>query len=302
MKLIPPTRKTVPAGFSVFKAGDNPEVFLYIESGELAALVEGNENSKNLFTAKSGDLIGVPSLLEKQPLPYSLQAIEETTYLEIDEECLASVLKSTPVWLLAAIRQTTQQTKKAKKSSSFICPGDTTKALSAFLLQKAEISKAQGESPIFENYLALLKECAWLTRIPLTALKEELFSLERKRLVLIHENELGIQEPLLLQALVEYHTAIEQGKEYPPFHFNLVEKRAIHCVSRQGENVQFTESTWLEILQSNDKFATISEVKRLEQLSLLKRTDTTHLRPNSKQINKYLLCFEYEKEIKGVAL
>ena len=101
MKTIPPIRKNVPAGFSVFKAGENPEVFLYLESGELAALVKSNGKDKELFKIQPGELIGLPSLLEKQAFAYDIVATRDSSYLEIDEECLASTLKSTPVWLVA---------------------------------------------------------------------------------------------------------------------------------------------------------------------------------------------------------
>lgn len=298
MKTIPPIRKNVPAGFSVFKAGENPEVFLYLESGELAALVKSNGKDKELFKIQPDELIGLPSLLEKQAFAYDIVATRDSSYLEIDEECLASTLKSTPVWLLAGIRQINQQIKKAKSASLNIKSTNVSKVLASFLYSKAKLCSIQNQTPIFENYNILLKECAWISRIPFQVLKDELFSLERRKLVFIHQNELGIQEPLLLQALEEYLAYTERGKEFPPFHINLVEKRAVHCISRQG-NISLESSEWLEKLKSNDKFATISEVNLLEKLGLLKKVESNTLTPDEEQIQKYLLCFEYEKEIKG---
>ena len=102
----------------------------------------------------------------------------------------------------------------------------------------------------------------------------------------------------MLQALEEYLAYTERGKEFPPFHINLVEKRAVHCISRQG-NISLESSEWLEKLKSNDKFATISEVNLLEKLGLLKKVESNTITPDEEQIQKYLLCFEYEKEIKG---
>lgn len=302
MKQIPPLRENVPAGFSVFKAKENPETFLYLEKGELAALVVANGKESELFKVHPGEVVGVQTLLEKQPLPYTLKATEDSSFLKIDEECLASALKNIPVWLLASIRNISQQIKLLLKSDHSISPNGTAKALAAFLLQKTEILLAENRSALFNDYHLLLKECSWITRIPLKILKEELISFERRRLVLIHDKELGIQNPKLLLILIEYLSSLESGKAYPPFHFNLVEKRAVHCLSRVPEGTSLTAPEWLTYLQNNDKFATVAEVILLEKLGLLIKNDLGLLSISEDNIHKFLLCFEFETEIKGALL
>lgn len=298
--IIQPVRRCVPAGFSVFKTGETPEVFLYIESGELVASKK-NEKGEDveLFRIHEKEVVGVPTLIEKEPLPYDITATTDTEFLQIDEECLTSALKASPVWLLAATRQIVLHTKKAKTSVKKSLCQNKARALAEFLYMQAEVKIANGEVAIFQNIDELLKECSWLSKIPAKELASELRTLERKHLVLLQNGNLGIQEPALLKAFSQYQTSIERGEDFAPFHMNLTEKRCLFCVAREPAETAFEASDWLKILKQNDKFATVAEVIMLENFGILQKTEFGLLAINPERVHWFMLCLKHETDIKG---
>lgn len=299
--IIQPVRRCVPAGFSVFKTGEIPEVFLYVEKGELVAS-QKNENNESieLFRVHEKEIVGVPTLIEKEPLPYDITAITDTEFLQIDEECLTSALKASPVWLLAATRQIVLHTKKAKTSVKKSLCQNKARALAEFLYMQAEVKIANGEVAIFQNIRELLNECSWLSKVPVNELAYELSSLERKHMVLLHDGNLGIQKPELLKAFAEYQTSLERGEDFPPFHMNLTEKRCLSCIAREPLSTVLEGSDWLKLLQGNDKFATVAEVIMLENSGILQKTEFGQLAINQERLHWFILCQKHEADIKGV--
>lgn len=297
---IQPVRKSVPAGFSVFKTGETPEVFLYLESGELSAVTtDESGNEKELFKVQPKEVVGVPTLIEKEPLPYDIKASADSEFLEINEECLASALKTAPVWLLAATRQIVLHTKRAKTDIKTTLCKNKSRALAQFLAMQAEIKLASGTPAIFENARDLLLECAWQSKIPAKELATELRSLERRHMVLIQDETIGIQDPSLLTAYVDYLTSLELGEDFAPFHLNLTEKRCLSCVAREPAGTAKEASEWLALLKANDKFATVAEVIMLEKHGILQKTEFGQLATNKERIHWFALCLNHEADLRG---
>ena len=300
--VIPPARKTVPAGFSVYSVGDNPELFLFLESGELKATVSDfAKKEKILFRVFPGSIVGLTSLIEKEPFAYALKAEKESTFALINEESLYSVLSTLPVWLLASIRQLILKAKRTKQkifhSSCFNLP----LTFATYLLMKAEILIAVNQSLIFENAENLLKECSFLSRIPIENLEDLVKTFVRKQMIVVENGSLGIPEIRLLQVYIEYLECLEKGLEYPPFQLNLVEKRTLFALSRNTESPK-EAGEWLKILQRNDKFVTVKELILLESNHILEKTDFDLLKVNEEKLQDFLISLKYESEIRGISL
>lgn len=300
LNIIQPVRKSVPAGFSVFKTGETPEVFLYLESGELEAVtIDQSGKEQVLFKVQEKEVVGVPTLIEKEPLAYDIKASADSTYLQIDEECLASALKASPVWLLAATRQIVLHSKRAKADIKKTLCKNKSRALAAFLCMQAEVKIANGEVAIFKDAKELLRECSWLSRIPQKDLVDELISLERRHFLMRQENSIGIQNPELLKAYVDYQNSLEYGDDFAPFHLNLTEKRCLFCIARQPSDTVLEASVWLSLLKGNDKFATVAEIIMLTNFGILEKTEFGLLAINREKVNWFMMCLKHEADIRG---
>ncbi len=293
----------MPAGFSVFTFGENPEVFLYLEEGELEAVVQKDKSKEQIvFTVQPGETVGVPCLLEKEIFPYTLRAKTESSFLEINEENLSSSLRTTPIWLLAAIRKTVLQIKNDKKVITTSLCKNKTHALVAFLQMRAETYEMAGKQPIFPSFQTLLEECAWISRVSVKELYLELLSLERRQMVMIQNDSLGIPNTKLLEVYADFLKAVESGMDFPPFHLNLTEKRCLFRLAQETENPIREAPEWLKLLQLNDKFATVAEIILFEKLGIFQKTEFDLLAIQFDTIQKFILALKFENEIKGNAL
>lgn len=294
---LPPERKHVSAGFSVFREGENPEAIIFLESGELKA-----EGKRGSFTMQPGEVFGVQSLLEKQALDYSLTATQDSVYLQIDEERLDSAFKALPVWLLASVRKVMLRIRTLTHAIQKPVTKPKKKFLANFLKKRAEICKAKGARPRFESAAELLRECSWLSKVKVQDLEEELKTLERRKMVALENGGVKILQPDLLAAYADYVTALDNGEDFEPFQLNWTERESVICVLNSFENPVREASAWLRELQENDKFATPAEVIMLEKLGILKRVDFGLLEVDYKVAERIAFCIRHELQIRGGSL
>lgn len=297
MNTLPPERKHVSAGFSVFQEGENPEAIIFLESGELKA-----DGKEGCFTMLPGEVFGVQSLLEKRQLGYSLTATKESAYLQIDEERLESALKALPVWLLASVKKIMLRIRTLTRAIQKPETKPKKKFLANFLKRRAASCKAKGAPPKFESARELLRECSWLSKVGVAELEEELKTLERRKMVSLEASGLEILQPKLLAAYADYITALDSGEDFEPFQLNWTERESVICVLNSAGNSVREASEWLKELQKNDKFATPAEVIMLEKLGILKRVEFGLLEADYKVAEKVAFCIRHELQIRGGAL
>jgi CRP-like cAMP-binding protein len=116
-KLIPPTLLSVKAGFVVYSPQDEEKKIILLNEGELVAL-DPKANNKVVFKIRPGNLVGVGSLLEREPIRYVFQASVDSSITVINDECMESELKSLPVWLLAVIKAISARTRRSQNGKS----------------------------------------------------------------------------------------------------------------------------------------------------------------------------------------
>ena len=73
-QIIPPTRIHVKAGFVVYSPETGERSIIILDEGELTAIDTADGDRKVVFKMHPGDLVGVASLLEREPFHLTIEA------------------------------------------------------------------------------------------------------------------------------------------------------------------------------------------------------------------------------------
>lgn len=288
-KFIPPTHKRVKAGFVLFTPGDDAAIFM-LEEGELAAK-EVEAPYGTVFSMHPGDLVGVASLLTREPFKYKIVATKDSSVTIINEECMESELKQLPLWLLALIRSLSSKTFQLKKAAVQTRVTNTLKSLAEFLSKKPE--------HIEFNLADLVREFQFLTKIPSSVAGEDFKSLLRRNLIKMRQKEghiyCTIFDRELLKILVDFLNT--NSKIFPPFKLSYTQKKILKVL--YTEDALLTCPSWINLLKSKIETVEISDWINMQKMGWFKENQQDLFCVNKNQIAYFLKALYFENNIRG---
>lgn len=295
-QVIPPTRIHVKAGFVVYTPGQGERSIIILNEGELIAVDKTDGNRKIVFRMHPGDLVGVASLLEREPFHLSIEASEDSEITLVNEECMESELKTLPVWLLAVIKTLSSKTRKLKASLYTTSASNTLVSLATFC---GRFPAKQG-IPLAK----VLQEFCWLTKIKEKEIQEDAKALVRRRFIEINKvgdnAHLVVPDPFLLQLFVDYQRSVEKNGTWAPFSLTILQKKILVTLSTINTEKEMDGPSWLTFLAEKESDFNVGEWIKVQKMGWCTETDKGTFRVNANKINYFLTALRYETNIKGV--
>lgn len=295
-QVIPPTRIHVKAGFVVYSPGKGERSIILLNKGELIAVDKTDGNRKIVFRMQPGDLVGVASLLEREPFHLTIEASQDSDITLVNEECMESELKTLPVWLLAVIKALSSKTRKLKSSLYTTSASNTLVSFATYCSRLP-----QGESiPLTK----IIQEFNWLTKIKDKEIQENTKSLVRRRFVQINKSGeiayLSVPNPFLLELFVDYQRSVDKDTVWPPFSLSVSQKKILVILSTIDTDKEMDGPAWLTFLSEKESDFTVGEWIKMQKMGWCTETEKGTFRINPAKINYFLTALRFETNIRGV--
>ena len=291
-KLIPPTQLSVKAGFVVYSPQDEEKKIILLNEGELVAL-DPKANNKVVFKIRPGNLVGVGSLLEREPIRYIFQASVDSSITVINDECMESELKSLPVWLLAVIKAISARTRRINESIRAAKTENPLAGLATFckFFKKDEFLQTK----------ALLQEFSWLTKTPMPTATEALKTLIRRKLVVFQGDSscLTIPNPYLLGIFSDYQKVKDLDKPWHPFSLTLQQKRILVLLSTLENGISKDATAWIAFFKERNLEISVADWLQMQQFEWFTERANHLLSLDLEKISYYETALKYEPNIKG---
>lgn len=295
-QVIPPTRTHVKAGFVVYTPGKDERSIIILNEGELIAVDKTDGNRKIVFRMHPGDLVGVASLLEREPFHLTIEASQDSEITLVSEECMESELKTLPVWLLAVIKTLSSKTRKLKASLY------TTSASSTLVSFATYCSRLPAKQGI--PLMNVIQEFSWLTKIKDKEIQEDAKALARRRFIEVNKvgekAYLTIPEPFLLQLFVDYQRSIDKNGTWAPFSLSILQKKILVTLSTINTEKEMDGPSWLTLLAEKETEFNVGEWIKIQRMGWCTETEKGTYRINVNKINYFLTALRYETNIRGV--
>ena len=294
--IIPPVRTTVKAGFVVCSHNDQERKIVILNKGGLRAVDSSASPKKELFRMRPGDLVGVASLLEREPFLYDLESTEISDITIVSEDCMESELKNMPLWLLACIRELSGQNRQRRESLHKPRMENSLKSLAEFsrFLKK-------GKPYPMEN---LIQEYCWQTKASTAATKEDLKALCRRRLLELQKQGdtlyITVPEPELLGLFVDYLDSQDRERTWEPLRLNVNQRKAVFMLSTIDGNEIKAAPAWLIEFQKKGIELNVSDWIHMVGQGLFKEKDENLFSIVPEKIQYFLLALRYENNLRGL--
>ena len=220
----------IAAGKILCMQGDNPHSFYIVKKGTLVATFKNEQNDVQIKNLGPGSTFGELSLVEGEPLEYTVRAEEDCEIEVIPQSLFQETMAEQPIWIKSIISFLTQRNhiaKENKRKKEFI----TTFPSLLFILAKAEdklisLKTINNELKNFSNLPSLeaYKLLLILQDFKLIRLQAETLTIENEQLIellydtlrlrAIYKNSshyiLSLTEQAVLSSFVK--TASEKGE------------------------------------------------------------------------------------------
>ena len=301
-EIIPPTHQSVKAGFVVYSPKSEDRSIVILEEGELVAR-EITPPHSIVFTMRPGDLVGVASLLEREPFKYELTASKDSRITLVTEECMESELKRLPLWLLALIRNLSAKTHQLKKAAIETRVENTLKSLAEYLSHKRNGTEY--------NLAELIREFSFLTKISTATAQEDIKSLLRRRLIKLSQKNgrifCKITDPELLHILAQYLDSEEKNTEagtcFGPYKLTVEQKKILVYLSATENNVPQSSPEWIADIQKKFPDTDVSQWINLLKLKWFVKTDKKDsdlYLIDKRNVHYFLKALRFETNIRGL--
>ena len=294
-QVIPPTRSRVKAGFVVYSPESGTRELIILDEGELVAVDKSNGDREIKFKMHPGDIVGVASLFEREPLRYTIEASEDSEVTILSEECLESELKNIPVWLLATLRSLSVRTRELKQGSKRTPVENSLKSLAEYC--------AHLDSNIKYPLEEFIREFNWLTRIPAATIKGDVKALLRRNFIgLTKDGEdlyLQVHNATLMQIYSDYLHAQDEGALWSPLRLNLAQKRILVHLTTLDDHVQMEAPEWIAYLTRKGLAIDVSQWITLEDLGCFVAGEENKYHINQAKVEYYLTAIRYDSNLRG---
>lgn len=294
-QLVPPTQMRVKAGFVVYAPDSEERCIVILNDGEIEAR-EKDSPHKIVFTMHPGDLVGVASLLEREPFKYQLVASRDSDVTLITEECMESELKRLPLWLLATIRSFGSRTRDLKQASQKSSITNELLGLAEFLSHKP----SKTEIPIQD----LLLEFTFLSRLKAIDIIQAFKGLARRHFIEISQQDgkdfCRIPDTRLLETYVDFQAARSKDVPFPPYTLSTTQRKLINLLAKKSGSTPREGASWVKFLSENIPNATLSDWLILKNIGCFVDCGNGSFAIDINTLAKTYLALLFETNIKGV--
>ena len=294
-QVIPPTHSRVKAGFVVYSPDSGDRELIILDEGELVAVDKRGSNREIKFRMQPGDIVGVASLFEREPLRYTIEAAQDSSVTILSEESLESELKNIPVWLLALLKNLAVKTRQLK-ASAHSTPVENT------LMSLAEYC-AHLESGHKYGFEDLIREFNWLTRIPAATIKGDIKALARRNFIGISKDGdslyLQVHNATLMQIYSDYLFAQDEGIAWEPLRLSLPQKRILVHLTTLDETVEMEAPEWISLLNERELPIDVAQWITLQDLGCFKEGLSNKFHIDLKKIEYFLTALRYDSNLRG---
>lgn len=294
-QVIPPTHSRVKAGFVVYSPDSGDRELIILDEGELVAVDKAGGNRTVKFKMQPGDIVGVASLFEREPLRYTIEASVDSEITVLSEECLESELKNIPVWLLAILKNLAVKTRLLKESARTTPVENTLMSLAEYCAHLES-----GRKYAFED---LVREFNWITRIPAATIKEDVKALARRNFIAISKDGdslyLQVHNAMLMQIYSDYLFAQDEGISWEPLRLSLPQKRILVHLTTLDETVEMEAPEWISLLNERELPIDVAQWITLQDLGCFKEGLSNKFHIDLKKIEYFLTALRYDSNLRG---
>jgi len=294
-KIIPPTHSRVKAGFVVHSPESEERELIILDEGELVAVDKSNNERTIKFKMHPGDIVGVASLFEREPLRYTIEASEDSVITVLSEECLESELKNIPVWLLAILKKLSSRTREEKRAARATSVENSLKSLAEYCAQLES-----GKKYPFEQFV---REFNWLTRVPARIIENDVKALVRRNFVGISKEgeslSIQVHNATLLQIFSDYLHSQDEGLLWAPLRLNLAQKRILVHLTTLDSTTCMEAQEWIAFLNRNELSIDVSQWITLENLGCFVPDSGNTFHVDQDKVEYYLTAIRYDSNLRG---
>lgn len=272
-----------------------------VEEGELVAVSGDGLREKELFRLGKGSLVGVAAVLDNEPNKHNIKAVTDTKLSIIGGASIASLLKTAPIWFLAALKTVTTRTRVLREGFSKPLYDDCIQSFALFL------SLRYKGTPLSQK--DLLREYCWQTRAPEEDVRAVLRTLVRRNMIKISTEKgesnpsLTIDQPELLILLTEYISCTRNDKKFPPFELSQRERAYLEFLSLEEHLFIRDMNGWMQYLQVADPAASQEDVSHLYKMGIFRHDkEGNGLRLQTATLHHFLLAVHNETSISGLCI
>ena len=292
-QVIPPTHSRVKAGFVVYSPDSGNRELIILDEGELVAVDKAGGNRTVKFKMQPGDIVGVASLFEREPLRYTIEASVDSEITVLSEEC--PELKNIPVWLLAILKNLAVKTRLLKESARTTPVENTLMSLAEYCAHLES-----GHKYAFED---LVREFNWITRIPAATIKEDVKALARRNFIAISKDGdslyLQVHNAMLMQIYSDYLFAQDEGISWEPLRLSLPQKRILVHLTTLDETVEMEAPEWISLLNERELPIDVAQWITLQDLGCFKEGLSNKFHIDLKKIEYFLTALRYDSNLRG---
>lgn len=130
-------QKTWPAGETIFRQGDQPEVLFIIEQGEVSLVDETKRKRLIVQIVRTGSILGESPVLHESPYAYTAVARTETTTLGFTLETIRALLEIDPQICFRWLRMLSDRLDGSQQRLLAVAGRSAIERLGSLLLQEA---------------------------------------------------------------------------------------------------------------------------------------------------------------------
>lgn len=272
-----------------------------VEEGELVAVTGDGLGGKELFRLGKGSLVGVAAVLDNEPNKHDIKAVVDSRLAIIGGAAIASLLKTAPIWFLAALKTLTSRTRLLREGFSKPLFADCLQSFARFL------SLRYKGTPLSQK--ELLREYCWQTRASEDDVRAVLRTLVRRNMIKISTEKgednpgIVIDQPELLVLLTEYISCTGSGKKFPPFELSQRERSFLEFLSLEEHQFTRDMNGWTQYLQVADPTASQEDIFRLYRMGIFRHDkEGNGLRLQGTALHHFLLAVHNETSISGLCI
>ncbi len=211
--------RTLKPGEILFEEGSQGRELFIIQSGRVGVYKDTPEGRIELATIEKGGIVGEMSLLDNLPRSATIEALEETRALIVNESVFQAALQKAPIWLTSIVKIVVSRLRDTNKRVDQCALRDRERGLVLLMLLLLPSSKYEFGSRLALSYDLLLVEAYFVCRLKKKEIQKLINSLIRRGLVDVEEDTNGKQhicltDPEAIRLFEEYCRLKSEKKKF----------------------------------------------------------------------------------------
>jgi CRP-like cAMP-binding protein len=179
--------RTLKTGEILFEEGSTGRELYIIQEGRVKVYKDTPEGKIELAVIEKGGTIGELSLLDNLPRSATVEAIEPTNVIIINQALFQSVMQAVPMWLQSIVKIVVSRLRDTNKRVDQAVLRNKERGMTSLLLLLFPIYKVEKESMPVLDYQLVLTDAYYVCRLKKKEIKSLIDGLEKRGIVQIRE-------------------------------------------------------------------------------------------------------------------